>query len=318
MIQKLFCWESTGFDPYRNLAVEEQLLHQAADCAILYLWQNENTVVIGRNQNPWKECNTALLAQEGGKLARRLSGGGAVFHDLGNLNFTILLPQEDFQISRQLDVIQRALERLGIPTERSGRNDLLAQGRKFSGNAFYKNGKTAYHHGTLLICADLEKLGRYLTPSRLKLQAKGVDSVRSRVENLCYFQPGITVGAVKQALKEAFSQVYGLPLSLLEAPDGKAVAALAARNQSWQWNYGRKLPFTCTLEGRFPWGGIEMALALDAGVIQSVQVFTDAMDASWLPALENALVGCPLESGCLAAALSPLAIGTDILSLFQG
>ena len=182
MISSLYIYKSSGLDPFGNLAREQVMLeHGPKDGVILYLWQNENTVVIGRNQNAFKECRVSLLEEEGGKLARRLSGGGAVFHDHGNLNFTFLLPQEDFDVRRQLEVICRACKAFGIPAEISGRNDLTAQGQKFSGNAFYKNGTRAYHHGTLLMNADMSKLGRYLSPPVAKLKAKGVDSVRSRV-----------------------------------------------------------------------------------------------------------------------------------------
>ena len=118
MINSIALYESGNWDPYYNLAVEQYLLESVEDRCILYLWQNENTVVIGRNQNPWKECRTTLLAEEGGHLARRLSGGGAVFHDLGNLNFTFLVPQEDYSLDRQFTVIQEAVRSLGIPAEK--------------------------------------------------------------------------------------------------------------------------------------------------------------------------------------------------------
>ncbi len=317
MIQRLYYCESSGFDPYRNLAIEECLLEQVNSCAILYLWQNENTVVIGKNQNPWKECKTALLTQEGGKLARRMSGGGAVYHDLGNLNFTILLPQQDYDADRQLKVIQQALESLGIPTERSGRNDILAQGRKFSGNAFYKNGKAAYHHGTLLVHSDLEKLDRYLSPSRCKLQSKGVDSVRSRVGNLAMWKPDISIAALKEALKQSFSQVYHLPLEPMPELDSGKMDAMTRRNASWNWNYGKKMAFTCSAEARFPWGEVEVSLILDSGMIKEVKIYTDAMETAWRDEMEQALTGCALDVREMERRIGRIDRAREVLSLMK-
>ena len=303
MITELLVYESGSVDPFRNLAVEQALLEgvREGQC-VLYLWQNENTVVIGRNQNPWKECKTALLEQVGGCMARRLSGGGAVFHDMGNLNYTFLMPQEEFDLDRQLAVIQKAAADLGIPVEKSGRNDLLAGGRKFSGNAFYKNGKQAYHHGTLLVDVDMEKLGRYLSPSKAKLEAKGVDSVRSRVVNLRTLNGSVTVDSLKNALKAAFSQVYGLPVSYIpEAdPDPQRVRELTERNRSWEWNYGQKLPFTLSCEGRFCWGSVELRLQVEGGVIRRAVVYSDAMDWALAKRMEEMLAGCRLEPQSLA------------------
>ena len=301
MIQKLYLCESSGYDPYENLAREELLLSRAADCCILYLWQNENTVVIGRNQNPWKECRTGLLDEEGGHLARRLSGGGAVFHDLGNLNFTFLLPEEDYDLRRQTEVLSRALRAWEIPVEVSGRNDLLAGGRKCSGNAYYHHAGRAYHHGTLLVEADLEKLSRYLQPSPAKLRAKGVDSVRARVGNLRELRSDLTVEGLKKALITAFGEVYALPAEPLEPdyPTEDALRELTARYRSWEWNFGQRMPIDLACEERFPWGEVRLELRVESGVIDSARVYTDAMDWTIAPRAEAALTGCRLETGAL-------------------
>ena len=307
MITKVALYEGVSHDPHYNLAVEQYLLESVEDGqCILYLWQNQNTVVIGRNQNPWKECRTALLDEEGGKLARRLSGGGAVFHDLGNLNFTFLMPQGDYDLDRQLDVIQLAVQSLDIPAERSGRNDILSGGRKFSGNAFYKHNGKAYHHGTLMLDVDKDKLGRYLNPSRAKLQSKGVDSVRSRVVNLKELNPDITVELLKKGLTAAFVQVYGCPLSVMKEDqlDGDRIDKITERNRSWEWNFGQKLPFTFEIEERFRWGGIQVQLLVEEGIIQKAKFYSDAMDDALVPRWEKAVTGCRFAQLSLTAALS--------------
>ena len=304
MIHKIKLYESNSFDPYRNLATEQYLMETVEeDACILFLWQNQNTVVIGKNQNAWKECRTALLSEEGVTLARRLSGGGAVFHDLGNLNFTFLMPQAEYDLDRQFAVIAKAIEFLGLEAELSGRNDMQINGRKFSGNAFYKNGSQAYHHGTLLVDVDMSKMGRYLNPSKAKLQAKGVDSVRSRVVNLNELNPEITVDTMKHAMREAFCAVYGVHCEALDDSsfDHHAINQLYERNKSWQWNYGQKLPFSVEMEERFAWGGLQICLQIVSGLIQTASVYSDAMDWSLAPKLEQLLTGCRFEKSALTS-----------------
>ena len=295
MIEKLFVYRSKSLDPYYNIATEKLFLESVKPgCCILYLWQNQNTVVIGRNQNAFAECRTSLLEQEGGKLARRLSGGGAVFHDIGNLNFTFLVRDEDYDEARQLSVIQTALWELGLQTEKSGRNDLLVNGMKFSGNAYYHSKGQSYHHGTLLIDADMEKLSRYLTPSKAKLQSKGVASVRSRVTNLKALLPDLNCDKMADCMTLAFAKVYGgTPEELtLSGEDLLKIESDSQELSSWQWLYGVRMPFSVSFEDRFPWGSISLHLQVESGMIKSANVYSDSMDWEISSTVSHALGGC--------------------------
>lgn len=315
MITKLRIYESKGFDPYANLATEKHLMDiTPAGTCLLYLWQNQNTVVIGRNQNPWLECRNSLLEQEGGKLARRLSGGGAVFHDLGNLNFTFIMCKEDYDLDRQLSVIQRACELAGIHAEKSGRNDLLADGRKFSGNAFYQDRIHAYHHGTLMVDVDKNKLGRYLSPPKAKLEAKGVASVRSRVVNLKELAPDLTIDAMKGYMVAAFCQVYGMDAEpvVLNPEDTAAIDCLRAKYGTWEYLFGTPLPFTFQCEGHFPWGHVHLQLSAKEGIITGVKFYSDSMDWQLAETVETALTGCRFQITAMETALHQAALDTEI------
>lgn len=306
MIKNLYVINTYCEDPYVNLATEQYLLeHQEPGSCTLYLWQNKNTVVIGKNQNAWKECRTALLKEEGGHLSRRLSGGGAVFHDMGNLNFTFLMSNEDYDLDKQLSVIARACGFAGVETERSGRNDVLAEGRKFSGNAFYHNKTHAYHHGTLMVDVDKEKLGRYLSPPKAKLEAKGVASVRSRVVNLKELSPALTCDTMRDYMARAFEEIYGQKPDVLElSADAMAeIQKTAAHIASWDYLYGTALSFTFECEGHFDWGHIQLQLEAKNGVIQSAKVYSDAMDWLLPQKIEGALTGCRFSCEDLENAL---------------
>ena len=195
---------SNEFDPYTNLAVERCLFEFANEnTAILYLWQNDNTIVIGRNQDVYSECRADEFKANGGRIARRMSGGGAVYHDLGNLNFSIITDRAQDDERAYFDIILRVAASLGIKAEPSGRNDVIFGGRKFSGSAVYDDGEKVCRHGTVLVCSDIEKMTYYLTPEREKLNRHGVESVRSRVMNLSEVDPEITVEAVKKSFIEA-------------------------------------------------------------------------------------------------------------------
>lgn len=304
-------------DPYKNLALEEHLLLNAGEDVILYLWQNRHTVVIGRNQNPWAECRTSLLEEEGGHLARRLSGGGAVYHDLGNLNFTFLCKDEHYDLQKQLSVIQEACRLCGIDATFSGRNDLLADGRKFSGNAFYHSKGFSYHHGTLLIDTDMNRLGRYLSPPKAKLESKGVTSVRSRVVNLKELSPTLTCEKMKEYMTRAFEAVYGQKALLLPVPEEAILLPMAEKYASADWLYGRPIPFNCTIQSQFAWGHLQVLIEVNGGVIENVQVYTDAMDFALAEQLRGALIGIPFRSEELVRAVQALPYGEDLAQMLR-
>ena len=328
MIQTLTTYESTTTDPYTNLAVEEYLTLQAepGEC-ILYLWQNAHTVVIGRNQNCWKECRVSELEADGGHLVRRLSGGGAVYHDLGNLNFTFCMRKEDADVDRQLQVIIEAVASFGLTAEKTGRNDVTINGQKFSGNAFFDSKGYYYHHGTLLLNVDTASMSRFLNPSKAKLQSKGVDSVRSRVVNLSSLCPDITVDTIKQAIFTAFSKVYGLPAVPLcvKRLEQTAIQKGRERFSSDRWKYGPKIPFTNRLEQRFSWGEVSLDLHVNEGMITKALLSSDSMEADWFSDIGAEFQGLPYRTDILCKALNqsleqhlvPENVRTDLCGMVQ-
>ena len=305
--------ESNEHNPWKNLAIEKHLADRVQPGDLLfYLWQNEKTVVIGRNQNALRECRAGLLEEEGGYLARRTTGGGAVYHDLGNLCFTFIASPERYDLERQMKVIQIACQKFGIETEFSGRNDIITkEGYKFSGNAFSVNKKCKIQHGTLLIDVDKEKLSRYLTPSAEKMKAKGVKSVESRVCNLKDLNADVTVEAMKQALKEAFAEEYGEyeRIGLVEDTDACTCAgscgsgnvkicSLATKEfqeiydlyASWDWRYGKSPECEVVHGKRFPWGEVQVHLKLKNLYIEECKVYSDSLDVELPERLEKVLI----------------------------
>lgn len=293
------CSDSTN--PYHNIALEEYLtFHTGEEECILYLWQNANTVVIGKNQNAYRECKVSALEEAGGHLARRLSGGGAVYHDLGNLNFTFCVRKKNYDVDKQLQVIVEAVNSFGIHAEKTGRNDIVIDGKKFSGNAFFSSGEYAYHHGTIMIDVNSGKLSDYLTVSKAKLQSKGVQSVRSRVVNLSSLNNEITVEGMKDALIQAFSGVYGtetgkVPEYVLTEEAKEAIRNKTTFFASHDWLYGKEKNFFVQFENRFSWGEVQVKLETERGIISGVTIFSDALDESLPERVQEQLVGCSYE-----------------------
>ncbi len=308
-------------DPYANLAMEEALTEtvEPGEC-ILYLWRNARTIVIGRNQNPWKECRVEELEAAGGHLARRKSGGGAVYHDEGNLNFSFIACDGVYDVGRHLRVICAAVRSFGLDAELSGRNDILVGGAKFSGNAFFHSGARHCHHGTLMIGVDTGELARYLKPDARKLASKGVKSVRSRVVNLASLNPSIDVDSMGAALREAFAAEYAsLPAAL---PAGRiSRAQLEERRErfaSWEWRFGSTVDFTHSLETRFGWGCIDIELVVDGGIVGETRIFSDALDAGYVDQMAHALRGVRYGAVELVSALEALPASTPEEEAMRG
>jgi lipoate-protein ligase A len=297
---------SRDTDPWGNLAREELLMGECGDDeAIFYLWRNARTVVIGRNQNAWSECRLDLLESEDGRLARRSSGGGAVFHDLGNLNFSFIVPRRLFSMERQLGVVLGALRSLGIDAEFSGRNDLAIGGRKFSGNAWQLTRDRGLHHGTLLLSADMSMMSRYLNVDPEKLKSKGVGSVASRVVNLADVSPGLELAPLVDALEESFLSEY--PHSTMRRdegePEGEEFERLYAKYSGVEWRYGRVPDCSVSVSRRFPWGGVDVRFDAPGGVTEGARVFSDAMDGEMILSLAAALNGLPFSWAGIADAV---------------
>ncbi len=294
MIEKTVFIQADGVIPYRNQAVEEYLLKtvEPGEC-IMYLWQNQRTVVIGRNQNGRAECRVNLLEEDGGYLARRLSGGGAVFHDLGNVNFSFIASDPDYSVEKQLEVIQAAVGSFGLRAELSGRNDLTIDGRKFSGNAYMSSGKRHCHHGTLLISADTSSMSKYLNVSQSKLESKGVRSVRSRVMNLSELNPDITADSITNALYKAFAAVYNVEPEqyFVSELDSAKIDELTEKFSSEEWRLYSEPAFSFKKSGRFAWGGVDVFLQVSGGKVTDVKIFTDALSTELPEIAENALRG---------------------------
>lgn len=201
MIYKAYVADSVN--PYKNLAIEEFLFRYAdKDTNILFLWQNDNTIVIGRNQDARTECKADEFLGSGGKIARRKSGGGAVYHDLGNLNFSIIGVKDNVGSMLYKEILVKLISGYGEAPKYNGRNDIMIGGRKFSGNAVYDNGTIVCQHGTIMVDCDIERMSYFLTPNREKMKRHAIQSVSSRVVNLNEIFPSVTVGSLLLQMQE--------------------------------------------------------------------------------------------------------------------
>ena len=229
---------SKSMDVYRNLAIEEYLMEHAVDQGpVLFLWQSECAVVMGKNQNPWKECRLDRMQADEVPLARRISGGGTVYHDAGNLNYCVMIDRRKYREQQAYDMVLAALEPFGIKAERTGKSNLSTNGLKFSGNAFCFRKGSAMHHGTLLLYSDLDRLNRYLGSMCDGIETHAIASVPANVVNL-----ELPVGEVSGALKQSFQDHYrgesAIVAQEIDDMDLQGIDELYARHRSDGWKYG--------------------------------------------------------------------------------
>ena len=282
-------------NPYENLAVEEFLL-RTADDDVFMLWQNEPTVVIGKNQNAYAEVDLAVAREKGIHVSRRITGGGAVYHDLGNINYTFITSQEKAEVldyAYFCEPILRALAELGLSCSLSGRNDLECEGRKFSGNAQHASDGKILHHGTILFDTDVSEMASVLKVDREKLAYRGVHSHRSRVVNLCEM---LGEGTTAEGLV-AHIERYVLETMQAEempTPTNPQIDTLRARNESDEWIYSEKRYLTnYTVEKRkkYPFGVVKVAMELEKDTIERILISGDFFGRSPIEELERTLVG---------------------------
>ena len=306
---QLKIFEIFSTDPYRNIAIESYFLkHIGENEVILYLWSNERTVVIGRNQNIWRECNVETLLADGGHPVRRLSGGGAVYHDSGNLNVTFITKKALYDRSRQTEVILDAARALGFDAEHTGRNDLCIGGRKFSGHSFHHDADRYFHNGTVLIRTDAEAMRRYLTPSREKLESKSVTSVKSRTVNLSELSPAISVSEVRGAIKNSFGRIYGGTPEMLDDSffDPEDLADIETRFRAEDWTYNTAATFKDGWRRRYDWGEVDLQLKVSSGTITDCIVYTDALDTGIPERIKARIIGSRYSPAGIEGALDGL------------
>ena len=297
---------NTSTDPHFNMAFDEFCLGKLqADEPVFYLWQNQPSVIIGLNQNPYAEVNLPFLEASGIVLARRVTGGGAVYHDLENLNYTITGRIRDLEqdYPAYLETMLRALRDLGVPAERSGRNDLLVEGRKCSGYAKRVYKDRLMIHGTLMYNVDIDTLTKALAVPGSKLSAAGVASVRSRVANLKDWLPQCTdIQAFQTALQEILAsgdrEVFLTPDQLEEIE-----ADAAAKFRTWEWNFGRSPSAAFRVSRKFPCGTVEAGFSLVHGCLDGVRFSGDFLGNLPAHRIEQALQDCRFTPEAIRAAL---------------
>lgn len=296
-------------DPYFNLAFDEYCLENViSEEPYFFLWRNRPSVIIGLNQNAYSEVNLPYLESHGITLARRVTGGGAVYHDLQNLNYTVIgrAPSPQPMID--------ALHRLGVPAELTGRNDIFVEGKKVSGYARRVSRNQEIIHGTLMYDVDIDTLTQVLDVPGSKMQAKGIGSVRSRVANLKEYLPGFkSLDELQAALQEILSDGDG-PMDFPEDGIGKVQEMRDGKFSTWDFIYGHSHEADFTRTSKPPCGTVEASIRLDRGIIKDIAFSGDFLFDRPVEELASSLIGCRFERLALEDRLEQI----DVASYFKG
>jgi len=302
-------------DPTINLAIEEYALKNLdINETYLLFYINAPSIIIGKNQNTIEEINTEYVEKNNIKVVRRLSGGGAVYHDLGNLNFSFITKDdgESFHNFKKFtEPVIRALKKLGVNAELSGRNDIVVEGRKISGNAQFSTRGRMFSHGTLLLNSEIENVVSALKVKKEKIESKGIKSIRSRVANISEFlDRDITMDEFKNLLLQyIFEDEKEIPVYELTDKDWEEIHQLSAeRYKNWDWNYGKSPKFNLQHSHRFPIGSIDVRLEVNKGMIENCKIYGDFFGVGDVNDIEERLIGIKYEKSEIEKALEGINI----------
>ena len=315
---KYIDWKET--DPQINLAFEEYVFNQMdQDQSYFLLWQNDNAVIVGKHQNTIEEINQEYIRENDIKVVRRLSGGGAVYHDLGNLNFTFIVNdrgREQFDFQTFARPLVEALKTLGVNAEFNSRNDIAIDGKKFSGNSQYAKRGRILHHGTILFNSNLATIQSALKVKKDKIESKGIKSVKSRVTNITdYLDETYTMEDFKAALLKAMFANDNLEKITLSNEEIQAIERLKTEKYAtWDWNYGKSPQYNLRKERKCDFGLITVLLQVEKGEIKDLHFYGDYFGNGDIQELETLFIGVkPSE-----AALSKVLINTDLADYING